>query len=42
MTSIAHVKGNQDNNKTWVELDSHAKINVLADKQANAIYGKTP
>jgi hypothetical protein len=38
---IAHGKGHQDRHKLWHELDIHEKINVLADRQANAIY-KTP
>jgi hypothetical protein len=37
---IAHVKGHQDRHKLWQELDIHEKINVLADRQANAIYKK--
>jgi hypothetical protein len=39
---IFHVKGHQDNNKHWSELDPSAQINVLADRQANAIYQKLP
>jgi hypothetical protein len=40
-TDIAHVRGHQDRNKPWHELDNREQINVLADKQANAIY-RTP
>jgi hypothetical protein len=39
-TDIAHIKGHQDRTKSWDELDLKAKINVLADRQANAIYKK--
>jgi phosphoglycerate-specific signal transduction histidine kinase len=39
-TDIAHVKGHQDRTKSWDELDRRAKINVLADRQADAIYKK--
>ena len=42
MTSIYHVKSHQDKKKQWHELDLSAKINVLADQQAHAIYRKTP
>jgi hypothetical protein len=39
-TDIAHVKGHQDRTKSWDELDRRAKINVLADRQADTIYKK--
>jgi hypothetical protein len=38
---IEDVKGHQDRHKPWEELDARAQINVLADRQADAIY-KTP
>jgi hypothetical protein len=41
-TEIYHVKGHQDQQKHWSELDPCAQINVLADRQANAIYQKSP
>jgi hypothetical protein len=38
---IAHVKGHKDRHKLWHELDIGEKeINVLADRQATAIYKK--
>jgi hypothetical protein len=40
-TTIFHVKAHQDQHKAWEELDKYAQINVLADKQADKIYGKT-
>jgi hypothetical protein len=36
-TDIAHVKGHQDRHKLWHELDIREKINVLADRKANAM-----
>ena len=36
-TDIAHIRGHQDRHKTWHELDNREQINVLANKQANAI-----
>jgi hypothetical protein len=36
-TDIAHIKGHQDRTKLWHELDLRAKINVLADQQADDI-----
>jgi hypothetical protein len=41
-TDIPHVKGHQDRTKPWHKLDLWAKINVLADRQADAIYRKQP
>ena len=42
LTCIAHVKGHQNDMTQWDELDFRAKINVLADKQADAIYECNP
>ena len=42
LTDIFHVKGHQDRHKEWDDLDIYAKINVLADQQAEAIYRKPP
>jgi hypothetical protein len=39
---IAHVKGHHDNHNRWEELDIPAQINILADRQANAIYRTSP
>jgi hypothetical protein len=39
-TDIAHVCGHQDRHKLLHKLDNREQINVLADKQANAIYRK--
>ena len=39
-TDILHVHGHQDQHKLWHELDRREQINVLADRQANAIYRK--
>jgi hypothetical protein len=39
---IFHVKGHQDQDKQWSELDPCAQMKVLADRQANAIYQKLP
>jgi hypothetical protein len=39
-TDISHVHSHQDRNKLWHELDRREQINVLADRQANAIYRK--
>jgi hypothetical protein len=36
------VKGHQDNKKSWDKLDMRAQINVLADRQADEIYRKSP
>jgi hypothetical protein len=41
-TIIEHVKGHQDTTKCWDKLDIRAQINVLADRQADAIYRKPP
>jgi hypothetical protein len=42
-TEIAHVKGHQDRHKQWDELDIRAQMNMLADRQADAIsYRKSP
>jgi hypothetical protein len=41
-TIIAHVKGHQDNKKSWDELDMHAQITVLADGKADEIYSESP
>jgi hypothetical protein len=41
-TDIAHVKGQQDRTNLWHKLDLRAKINVLADRQADDIYRKQP
>jgi hypothetical protein len=35
---IFHVKGHQDRTKHWAD----ARINVLADRQADALYRKPP
>lgn len=40
-TEVFHVKGHQDRHKQWTELDTFAKINVLADQQAEAIHQKS-
>jgi hypothetical protein len=39
---IFHVKAHQDQDKHWSELDPYAQINILVDKQADAIYQKHP
>jgi hypothetical protein len=39
---IFHVRAHQDRDKHWSELDPCAQINVLADRQANAIHQKHP
>jgi hypothetical protein len=41
-TEIVHVKGHQDQHKPWDELYIRAKIDVVADRQADAIYRKSP
>jgi hypothetical protein len=40
--AIFHVKGHQDEDKHWSEIDSCAQINILADRQANAIFRELP
>jgi hypothetical protein len=40
--SIYHVKGHQDRMKHWSELDPSAQINVLADRNAEALYRRPP
>jgi hypothetical protein len=39
---IFHVRVHQDKDKLWSDLDPCAQINVLADRQADAIYRKPP
>jgi hypothetical protein len=39
---IFHIERHQDNNKHWLKLDPSAQINILADRQADAIYQKLP
>jgi hypothetical protein len=41
-TNIFHVKSHQDQVKPFEELTPDAQINVLADRQADAIYNKRP